>query len=84
MKPDVLIFYAGQLLAEFTYDQWKGGNKILNWTPETYNGAYLCMVTRGTYRYFGYQQGWYRPDLTPIRLEDVPKELLMLKLLYST
>lgn len=70
------LFYAGQLVQEWDAGEYRNLSQYTHstWGSEIYNGGYL---------WHGSLQEWYRCDLTPVLLEDVPKELLMLKLLLT-
>jgi len=75
------VFYAGLVLHEFDndkeYNTWS--RAACHGSPEIYNGAYVHVPTRSPW------QGceWFRCDLTPVLLEDVPKELLLSVLLLN-
>lgn len=62
----ITVFYAGLIYNQFDSDKysWAAISKILSAESEIYNGAYLH-----------HNGDWYRPDLTPVLLDDVPKEL---------
>lgn len=61
------VFYAGLLYGEYTHP-------IKAWLRELPNGAYI---------YFPEDQEWRLNDLTPVLLEDVPKELRLQVLLLT-
>lgn len=70
----VYVFYAGMLYGEYTNDEFKalqkrGGNEL-------YNGAYIFQTDDPL-------KGWGRMDQTPLMPYDVPKELLLIKLLLT-
>lgn len=63
-------FYAGQI-----YDEW-----------DRLTGGEVVDLPDGIYLYFQddrQDRHWYMKDLTPVLLEDVPKELRLLVLLLT-
>jgi hypothetical protein len=73
------VFYAGMLLEEI--------NDINNsgFTLDLPDGVYIYFDRKQNpkrHRIFG-MQGWYRKDLTPVLIEDIPKELRVLQLLLT-
>lgn len=73
------LFYGKQLVEEFGPDQPSPSmSQYLhtNWGLEIYNGGFLFASKDG-----GKTFGWFRPDYTPILLEDVPKEYILLELI---
>ena len=75
MRPDVLVFYAGLMLAEYSHDEYRRNKVPFQWTPETYNGAFLYVVTPNKAMIYCSDPGWYRPDGTPVLEADVPSTL---------
>lgn len=73
---DFIVFYAGQVHAEFDYvhafTEWRRSQATEN--REVYNGAYV---------YDRSIRGWWRMDMTPVLLSDVPKKLRILLLIMS-
>jgi hypothetical protein len=72
----IRIFYAGMLLEEFsttatlnTFSKWRK-----ECSNEIYNGAYIFSERESP-------TNWFRMDLTPCQLSDVPKELQLLNLI---
>lgn len=72
----ITVFYAGMVHSE------------VDWPMA---GFFSCLPD-GAYLYFDRLQkpgpksvcwGWYRKDLTPVLLEDVPKELRVLQLILN-
>lgn len=80
MATEILVFYAGQLYEEHDSVSLRYGK--VRWTAEIYNGAYVYVITSNHLSTYGWP-GWYRCDGTPLRQEDVPKELLLLSLVMS-
>lgn len=74
MSKPVYVFYAGLLYGEFTRKEMRTTISPVN-TPEVYNGGYVYLPTDPI--------GWYRCDLTPLLIEDVPKELRTAVLLLT-
>lgn len=77
MNTKTRLYYANQLVQEFGV-RFPSLSQYLhtNWGLEIYNGGYLhCYGPKG-------KSEWYRPDMTPVLLQDVPKELIVLELLY--
>lgn len=77
MNTNTRLYYANQLVDEFE-DRYPKLAQYLhtNWGLEVYNGGYLHVYD------YGDVSTWYRPDLTPVLIQDVPKELILLELLY--
>lgn len=75
MKP-ITVFYADRLYGE--YDRYSDpGYAEARSNSEIYNGAYLLIrITNG-------DRAWYRMDLTPVLLEDIPPSIRALALLLS-
>lgn len=74
------VFYAGMLYGEYdgkVVSNHQLSTRLLD-TPEVYNGCYILITYRAPF-----VQVWLRGDLTPVRLEDVPKELRVLVLLLT-
>lgn len=75
-KPYCNVFYAGQLLISFednaSFNNWRRMQP--NCWPEVYNGGYVYRPT---------DQTWWRMDITPVLIEDVPKEIRMQALLLT-
>lgn len=71
------LYYANQLVDTFE-KRYPSLSQYLhtNWGLEVYNGGYLHI-----YDQLGYGL-WHRPDFTPVLIQDVPKELILLELLY--
>ena len=61
------IFYAGLLYSE----------------EPVFSKTWLLDLPDGAYVYFTKHKEWYRKDLTPVLLEDVPKELRLQILLLT-
>jgi hypothetical protein len=76
--PRILVFYVGMLHSEHHVFP-----RLEELGPEIYNGAYVYVHTQWLPQSIWEPPGWYRPDKTPRRAEDVPKELLLLKLLLT-
>lgn len=76
---DLMVFYGGKLFGTFTKKEFKALNLYAT-ELEIYNGCYIYVTPQ---RSPGFAQGWFRGDFTPVLLEDVPKELLLLKLLLT-
>lgn len=79
----IRVFYGGQLHKEFPVSDcmWPMSTvskALREESLEIYNGAY-CHVTPS----MSFLHGWYRADNTPVRENDVPKELRLLLLLLS-
>lgn len=72
----ITVFYGNQIFAEYLTE--KEMKKDLYPHTEVqaavYNEGYLYYSTSGL---------WYRPDLTPCLIEDVPKKLQMLALVLG-
>lgn len=73
MKP-ITVFYAGILYAEYGNNHKYRKARLYANANEVYNGCYIFLSN---------DREWYRGDLTPIRLENVPIELRTLMLLMS-
>lgn len=74
------VFYAGLLYGEYSDFSALQHSRCLSDSPEIYNGSYIYSFPKypdSTY------SGWWRANWTPVLLEDVPKELLLLKLLLT-
>lgn len=74
-----LLLYEGEVVQEFepgpiSLQQYLHSN----WGLKIYNEGYVYAPSN-TYR----GSPWYRCDLTPVLLEDVPKELRVLVLLLG-
>lgn len=67
-----LVFYAGLLYGEYDYVSFR--NLQVQCPLELYNGGYLYRIQN---------KDWYRMDLTPLLIEDVPKELQLSVLLLT-
>jgi hypothetical protein len=81
VSADILVFYAGQLLEEHSHQSYPHFRSTVS--QEIYNGAFVCVTNRNQVKHFGPEPGWHRLDGTPYLTKYVPKELLMLKLLYT-
>ena len=72
----VHVFFEGQLLISFednvSFQQWR--RMLPNCWPEVYNRGY-ALSTAG--------QEWWRMDLTPVLINDVPKEIRVMALLMQ-
>lgn len=66
------VFYATLLYGEYTYETFT--NEVRMALPE---GCYLHFTPPLSERH------WYRLDLTPVLIEDVPKEIKMLCLVMG-
>lgn len=74
-----LLLYAGELAQEFEPGRISLQQYTLsNWGLKIYNGGYVYWPTNP---YNG--SPWYRCDLTPVLLENVPKEYRVLALLLT-
>ena len=75
------VFYAGMLYGEYDWTVISRNQLscLLAETPEIYNGCYIYGMPLPR----SCPAGWWRADGTPVLLEDVPKELLLLKLLLT-
>lgn len=77
MRKPIAVFYANLLLFQFDsvaeFHTWRRSMVVGN--HEIYNGA-VVFAPADT-------RPWLRMDLTPMLLEDVPKELRTLALLLS-
>lgn len=75
------VFYAGMLYGEYDWAVISRNQLscLLFETPEIYNGCYIY----GTPLPRSCTTGWWRAYGTPVLLENVPKELLLLKLLLT-
>lgn len=73
MSSSILVFYAGLLYGEYSAQDFLSFRSTC--TSEIYNGAYL-------YNESGVSP-WFRMDLTPVLIADVPKELQALALLLT-
>lgn len=65
------VFHASQLI-------WEGpslSNPLLDSFPQD---AIILDTRRKPY-----EKGWYRTDLTPVLIEDVPKEVFICALLFN-
>lgn len=72
----IFVFYAGLL-----HSQWPVFPRLKDLGIEVYNGAFVCVHTQ--WLPTSVPIGWYRADKTPYPEEQVPKELLVLKLLLT-
>ena len=89
MKPEVFVFYAEQLIGQFSADNYR----IFAKDPgaELYNGAFVYHLVPPP-RYVPaalvplprQEPGWYRMDGTPMLDSDVPPELKLILLLIGT
>ena len=70
----VLVFYATLLYGEYEYTQWCHSLRL-----ELPDGCYI------RYQRYAWRGDpiWYRKDLTPVLIEDVPKEIKALCLLMG-
>lgn len=88
MKPEVFVFYAGQLIGQFSVDHYR--QHRVSCTPEIYNGAFVYRLVPPP-RYVPAAQvplprqdpGWFRMDGTPVLDSDVPPELKLTVLLLG-
>lgn len=79
---EVLVFYAGLLYREYNHDEFR--NARYDWPQDLYNGAWIYVHIRSErHLRFGVSPGWWKADLTPVLIEDVPKELRTIVLLMS-
>jgi hypothetical protein len=83
MSADVFVFYAGLVLVEYSHDDFKRNKVPFQWTPETYNGSYLYVRNPNKAMIYCSDPGWYRPDGTPVSLEDVPVTLRTWELILT-
>ena len=73
------LYHAGELVEEFKpgwFDMTQYTHT--NWGLRVYNEGYIhgpVNPSNGS--------PWYRPNRTPVRIEDVPKEYLVLALLFQ-
>lgn len=77
MNTKTRLYYANQLVDTFE-ERYPSLSEYLHisWGLEVYNGGYLhCYDFKGN-------SEWYRSDMTPVLPQDVPKELIVLELLY--
>jgi hypothetical protein len=79
---NILIFYGGKLYESLSIEDYAR----IKWS--TYLSKLDAEVRNGCYIYRGFTTTlnpvqWYRGDLTPVLLEDVPLELRGLVLLYT-
>lgn len=74
---NTLIFYAGMLYENLS-NKTSVPNYVVALPNEIYQGGYIYMPWLADERIH-----WHRCDLTPVLLEDVPKELRALALLYT-
>ena len=76
-----ILFYGGQVVQRFEPGEIVTCAQYLHtqWGYEVYNGGYLHWPAMESL--YGYV--WYRPDLTPVMLADVPKEYRLLALIHS-
>ena len=81
MNEDIYVFYAGLLYAEYTYQDFIVDR--LRWPQDLYNGAWIYIHKPVRYKRFGTDAGWWRADLTPALVEEVPKGLRTLLLLLT-
>lgn len=65
------MFYAGEFIGDYSAADRRA---VVIGNQDLYNGAYLYALS---------SHNWYRCDLTPVLIEDVPKELRLLALLMS-
>ena len=73
------LFYAGQLVQAFDEGRPNMGQYLhSNWGLEIYNGGYIHWPANPHK-----DSAWYRCDLTPVLLTDVPVELRALCLLLD-
>ena len=70
------LYYANQLVL-FMHCRQNETIRFSNLPPDIYNGGYIKYPDGHNF----YPSGWSRCDTTPVLLEDVPKELLVLELL---
>lgn len=79
------LFYANQLIEEHPIKSVRDYRLFvdlasLQKNPEIYNGGYVFLRGVGWYQN---DSAWYRCDMTPVLLEDVPKQLLLLNLILG-
>lgn len=74
----ITVFYANQVLLE-------ADNPMAGMFIGLPDGAYVYFENsrKPSPKSVFAPRGWYRKDLTPVLPEDVPKELLLLKLLMT-
>lgn len=74
---NALVFYAGLLYGEYSFNEWKPFSGL----RELPDGAYVRLPKKGNWQDPEFL--WFRSDFTPVRLEDVPKEYLLMSLLLT-
>jgi hypothetical protein len=71
----VYLFYGSQLVAELDGSKLHSGRIRILFGQEIYDGGYIYSPKMTT--------TWWRCDLTPVLIHDVPKELRALVLLLT-
>jgi hypothetical protein len=75
------LFYGTQLVAELESHETSSRHIRSRFGQEIYDGGYL--YDHWYHRFKGQPRRWWRCDLTPVLLEQVPKELRALALLLT-
>lgn len=79
MSNTTLLFHEGELVEAFTDTPFNMKQYLhTNWGLKIYNNGW---VYRPSLPYNG--SPWYRPDLTPSLIADVPKDIQLLALLLK-
>lgn len=76
--PRIYLFYAGLL-----HSEWYVFPRTPDMTMEVYNGGYVWVAQQWMPHAIFEPVGWYRPDKTPVLIEDVPKKLRAMSLLLT-
>lgn len=77
-----IVFYAGLVYGEYSYDEFHQLRSTSN--SELYNGGIVYVTYKNpNWRPRFLDEGWYRMDGTPMLIEDVPKEYQTILLLLS-
>jgi hypothetical protein len=83
----IYVFYAGMLYAEYDrreFSRHQVCQRLYEMDgAEIYNGCYIHSQNQTFELDQNNKSAWFRGDFTPVLLEDVPKELLLLKLLLT-
>lgn len=81
MTTKAILFYGGQVVQRFEPGENVSCSYLLHtqWGSEVYNGGYIYWPGVDHDRI----NAWYRCDLTPVLLADVPKEYRLLALIHS-
>lgn len=70
-SPIIRVFYADGVL-------WEGASITIYERNHLPDGCYIYQISR-----FRDCHGWFRKDLTPVLLEDVPKHFRLIQLILS-